>query len=156
MNVSIKWDSLSFRPTLALLAIPRLNIELKIYLAAAGTWTHNLWIPELERCLNCTPNPPCRRCHRLCLSRYDTWIHQWSSNYDNTPINTQSVLSCGPINRRLRCGRFILTQPAYNIPMLLYKKQWEDTKKFVEKCMVQTLCCKNIKIFSVDILINVL
>ena len=35
--------SLSFRPTLAPLAIPKLNIEIKKYLAAAaGTRTHNL------------------------------------------------------------------------------------------------------------------
>ena len=34
--------SLSFRLTLAPLAIPRLNIEVKKYLAVAGTRTHNL------------------------------------------------------------------------------------------------------------------
>ena len=39
---NITRSSLSFRPTLALLAIRRLNIEIKkIYLAAAGTKTHN-------------------------------------------------------------------------------------------------------------------
>ena len=42
INHSTLLGSLSFRPTLAPLAIPRLNIEIKIYLAADGTQTHNL------------------------------------------------------------------------------------------------------------------